>query len=185
MPKSVKLKQHGVGLTRQKTILRNAELVASRDGKVMATCKVAFDLWFLLWNREKNVFVHWEEAPAEKGWYGIDRKSRTLIRISEERAKELKWHDKLEVWDSALDAVNKKQPLLFGLDTYYYKSGLYLMDQPHALERIYAVQVDPSHEAAPSLISQIMRREKELQSEPGIFGKPFGELKGTIVINFK
>jgi hypothetical protein len=56
-------------------------------------------------------WLDYKEVPSEIGWYKINREKAILEKIADEEAKNLQWHERLFIYESALKAVNEKIPL--------------------------------------------------------------------------
>jgi hypothetical protein len=146
------IQKSAISLTKTEADRSNAERVVDA-GKVMATTKVAFDRQFIEPLNGLPILVHWKDAPTEKGLHYIDRKNRVLRPISENEANELKleWHEKLQVYETALQAVKERRPLKLGIDhiVRHHDSWFRLALLGGYLGGIYPVaQVEAGHKAA-------------------------------------
>ncbi len=56
------------------------------------------------WVSNKNI-------PLETRWYKIDRQNQCLIKISDDEASKLSWHERLFIYQSALIAVKENSYL--------------------------------------------------------------------------
>jgi hypothetical protein len=140
-------KTTGPTLSKSRAVFTTAVRIGNEDGKAMGTSKVVFDLPFIESLKGSWIFVHWNDAPAEKGWYRIDRESRTFKKISQVEASTLNWHDKLCVEESALHAAKGGKPLSLCVDFYNEGDGLLLVAGfPDGFGRV--AQAERGHEAA-------------------------------------
>lgn len=143
----------GISLT-QATDYKSAEAVANSNGKVTGTVKAAFYLKFLEPLRGSAIFLHWKDAPTEKGWYLVNKGSHLYKRISDEEAakpefQKRPWHEKLYVYEGVLQAVREKRPLALYLGSKAGDGGiLRLLDGRWISIPTKVVQVSPDHEAA-------------------------------------
>jgi hypothetical protein len=90
---------------------------------------VVMDEEFIKRSRHDWCWLGWKDVPTETGWYQVDRKNSQLLKISDEEAAKLEWHERLFVYGSGHAAVNEKLPLALYIGDEYADSrlsGLYL-----------------------------------------------------------
>ncbi len=90
---------------------------------------IALDQEYVEKYRHDWCWLDYKEVPSEIGWYKINREKAILEKIADEEAKNLIWHERLFVYESAIKAVNDKIPLALYIGDEYNDarlSALYL-----------------------------------------------------------
>ena len=112
---------------------------AIAPGKALAEITdVAMDKPFIERSRHDWCWLSGRNVPPETGWYMVDRHHARLTKISDTRAAELEWHERLFVYASALHAAQQNGPLALYIGDEYEDrrlSALYLCG-PDVLARV-------------------------------------------------
>jgi hypothetical protein len=103
---------------------------AIADGKELAEIpEVVMDEEFLRRCRHDWCWLGGNGIPPNAGWYEVDRANGRLTAITDGRASQLEWHERLFVYPSALSAAEKKSALALYIGDEYDDnrlSALYL-----------------------------------------------------------
>ncbi len=56
-------------------------------------------------------WLDYNQTPNEVGWYKINREKGVLEKTVDEDAKNLEWHERIFIYESAIKAAQEKTPL--------------------------------------------------------------------------
>ncbi len=90
---------------------------------------VVMDEEFIKRSRHDWCWLSWTDVPTETGWYRVDRRNAQLVKIGDDNAAGLEWHERLFIYGSGHAAVSEKLPLALYIGDKYADSrlsGLYL-----------------------------------------------------------
>ncbi len=103
---------------------------AIKDGQTFANINdIVLDKEYIEKYRHDWCWLDYNQTPSEVGWYKVNREKGVLEKIVDEDAKNLEWHERLFIYESALKAVNDKIPLALYIGDEYNDarlSALYL-----------------------------------------------------------
>jgi len=111
-----------VTLDQINTVLSNGKSLASAIQTVM-------DEDFIKRNRHDWFWVNGYQIPKETGWFRLDRIKSQLAKIDSSTAKNLKWHERMYVYESGHAGVREDLPLALYIGDEYEDgrlSALYL-----------------------------------------------------------
>lgn len=101
-----------------------------KNGSTVATIQdIVLDKDYLEKYRHDWCWLDYHRIPDESGWYKINREKGVLEKIENDDAKDLQWHERLFLYESALQAAQEKTPLALYIGDEYDDarlSALYL-----------------------------------------------------------
>lgn len=113
----------------RKAALNDIGSVLSAGKKLASATETVLDKEFIEKLRHDWCWVGFEDTPAEKRWYRVDRENGKLIKIPDDEASGLQWHERLFIYESALTAAKDGSPLALYIGDEYSDgrlSALYL-----------------------------------------------------------
>ena len=83
-----------------------------KSGHVLADIHdIVLDHEYVEKNRHDWCWLDYKNMPSVSSWYKVNREKSILERITENEAKNLKWHERLFIYESAIKAAQEKTPL--------------------------------------------------------------------------
>ena len=97
--------------------------------EVASILDIVMDRKFVEKNRHDWCWLGSKDVPKETGWYKVDREAKALLKISQDDARALGWHERMYVYGSGHAAVKDNVPLALYIGDEYddgRMSALYL-----------------------------------------------------------